>query len=189
MRPLGGGTFFLPWGRGGRGSTSLRALQPRGLITWVGAGPGIGNEAGDYVQPLGEGGLPPNFDSEFDRDFLPPEFGSEDGDFDNFEYFEDFGDDGGISDGVHDEEGIGDRNGVRFMYRDNIWNQDNFSYEPKCMEFRGDSIPNVFWYRFFTFLQLFELFWLHSLCRRIVHEVNQYAMERENEGATRGGAQ
>jgi hypothetical protein len=37
--------------------------------------------------------MPPNFDNEFDRDFLPPQHGSEDGDFDNFEYFEDFGDD------------------------------------------------------------------------------------------------
>jgi hypothetical protein len=38
--------------------------------------------------------MPPNFENEFDRDFLPPQLGSEDGDFDNFEYFEDFGDDG-----------------------------------------------------------------------------------------------
>jgi hypothetical protein len=116
--------------------------------------------------------LPPNFDSDFDRDFLLPQLGNQDGDFDNFEYFEDFGYDGGISDGDHDEEGIGDRNGVRFMYRDSTWNQDNFTYEPKHMEYRGDSTPNAFWYRFPTFLQLFELFLPHSLCRRIVYETN-----------------
>jgi hypothetical protein len=63
--------------------------------TWAGAGPDMGNEGGDYVQPLGEGGLLPNFDSEIDRDFFLPQLGSEDGDFYNFEYFEDFGDDGG----------------------------------------------------------------------------------------------
>jgi hypothetical protein len=149
----------------------------------------MAGKMGNYVQPLGEGGLPPNLDSEFDRDFLPPQFGSEDGDFDNFEYFEDFGDDGGISDGDHDEEGIGDRNGVKFMYWDSIWNQENFTYEPKCMEFWGDSIPNIFWYRFSTILSLFELFWLYSLCRRIVHKMNWYAIERENGGTTKGGAQ
>jgi hypothetical protein len=116
--------------------------------------------------------MPPNFENEFDRDFLPPQLGSEDGDFDNFEYFEDFGDDGGISDADHDEEGIGDRNGVKFMYRNGTWNLDNFIYEPKCMEFRRDSIPNVFWYCFPKFLQLFELFWQYSLCWRIVHKTN-----------------
>jgi hypothetical protein len=75
------------------------------------------------------------------------------------------------------------------MYRDSTWNQDHFTYEPKPKEFNGVSTPNVFWYRFPTFLQLFELFWPHSLCRRIVHETNRYAMERENEGTTRGGPQ
>jgi hypothetical protein len=63
-------------------------------VTWAGAGPDMEGEGGNYVQPFREGGVPPNFDSEFDRDFLPPQLGSEDGDFDNFEYFEDFGDDG-----------------------------------------------------------------------------------------------
>jgi hypothetical protein len=81
--------------------------------------------------------MPPNFDSGFDRDFLLPQLGSEDGDFDNFEYFEDFGNYGGISDDDHDEEGIGDRNGVKFMYWDSTWNQDHIIYEPKHMEFRG----------------------------------------------------
>jgi hypothetical protein len=76
---------------------------------------------------------------------------------------------------------------VKFMYRDSTWNHDNFTYEPKRMEFRGDSSPNIFWYCFPTFLQLFELFWLHSLCRRIVHEINWYVIERENEGTTRDG--
>jgi hypothetical protein len=44
---------------------------------------------------------------------------------------------------------------VKFMYRDSTWNQDHFTYEPKRMEFRGISIPNIFWYHFLTFLQLF----------------------------------
>jgi hypothetical protein len=79
---------------------------------------------------------------------------------------------GGINDGDHDEEGIGDRNGVRFRFWDSTLNQDNFTCEPEPMEFRGDSTPNVFWYCFLTFLQLFELFWPHSLCRRIVHKTN-----------------
>jgi hypothetical protein len=30
--------------------------------------------------------------------------------------------DSGSSDDDHDEEGVGDRNGVKFMYRDSIWN-------------------------------------------------------------------
>ena len=39
---------------------------------------------------------------------------------------------------------------------------------------------------FLPFLQLFELFWLHSLYLRIVHETNWYAIEKENEGSTKG---
>jgi hypothetical protein len=97
--------------------------------------------------------------------------------------------DTGSSDDDHDEEGIGDRNGVKFMYQDSTWNQKYFTYELKPMEFSGVSIPNVFWYHFPTFLQLFELFWLYSLYQRIVHETNRYAMERENEGTTRDGPQ
>jgi hypothetical protein len=57
------------------------------------------------------------------------------------------------------------------------------------MEFRRDSTPNTFWYHFPTFLQLFELFWPHSLCQRIVHKTNRYVMERENERTTRDGTQ
>jgi hypothetical protein len=57
------------------------------------------------------------------------------------------------------------------------------------MEFSDVSTPNVFWYHFPMFLQLFELFWPHSLCQRIVYETNRYAMERKNEGTTRGGPQ
>jgi hypothetical protein len=116
--------------------------------------------------------------------FLPPQLKSEDGDFNNLGEFKDFGDDGRSSDDDHDEEGIGDRNGVKFIYWDCTWNQDHFTYEPKCMELRVDTIPNVFWYCFPMFIQLFELFWPHSLCRRIVQETNPYAMERENEGTT-----
>jgi hypothetical protein len=100
-------------GEGVREATPSKPYSQEVPATWAGAGHDMGNEMGDYVQPLGEGGLPPNFDSEFNRNFLPPQLGSEDGDFNNFE---DFGYDGGISDGDHDEEGIGDRNGVRFIY-------------------------------------------------------------------------
>jgi hypothetical protein len=52
--------------------------------------------------------------------------------------------DSGSSDDDHDEEGIGDRNGVKFMYRDSTWNQDHFTYEPKPKEFSSVSTPNVF---------------------------------------------
>ena len=122
--------------------------------------------------------MPPNFDNEFDRDFLLPQLTNEDGNFDNFEYFEDFGN-GGISNDDHDEEGIGDRNGVKFMYYDSTWNQDHFTYDPKHLEFREDSTPNIFWCHFPTFLHLFELFWLHSMYRKIVYKTNQYVMEKE----------
>jgi hypothetical protein len=84
-------------------------------------------------RPLGKGGCYQILIMNLIAVFFPPQLGSKDGDFDNFEYFEDFGSDAGINDDDHDEEGIGDLNGVKFMYRDNTWNQDHFTYEPKRM--------------------------------------------------------
>jgi hypothetical protein len=63
-----------------------------------------------------------------------------------------------------DEEGIGGWNSMKFLYYDSTWNKEHFTNEPKLMEFMGVFAPNVFWYQFSSFSQLFELFWLFNLC-------------------------
>ena len=70
------------------------------------------------------------------------------------------------------DEGIGDWNSVKFLYCNSTWNHEHFTYELKPMEFMEVSVPKVIWYQFFTFLQLFKLFWPYNLCCRIVYETN-----------------
>jgi hypothetical protein len=164
----------------------LSGTHSRGNATWAGVGPhvmGDFNNFGDFEDFGDDGRINGDVgngvqNARVQRGNLPMLSESDTSGLDN-----------GSSDDDHDEEGVGNWNGIKFMYRDSTWNQDHFTYEPKPKEFSGVSTPNVFWYRFPRFLQLFELFWPHSLCRRIIHETNRYAMERENEGTTRGGPQ
>jgi hypothetical protein len=60
------------------------------------------------------------------------------------------------------ESDCGDlRNGsnIKHIYRDDMWNQEHFIYDPKSHDFVGVSKPNVFWNQFPTMMKLFDLFW------------------------------
>jgi hypothetical protein len=57
------------------------------------------------------------------------------------------------------EGGIEDINGVRHMYRDDIWTKEKFAFDPPPMEFTGIGGPRgPIFHRIPTFMMLFRLF-------------------------------
>jgi hypothetical protein len=87
-----------------------------------------------------------------------------------------------------DGNGHVDVNSVKYQYRNDTWGKENFTYNPKPMEFRGWEGGTQEWARFPTFMQLFALFWPNQRLKKIVVETNRYATEVHGGGHTEGGA-
>jgi hypothetical protein len=66
-------------------------------------------------------------------------------------------------------------NGVKCLYQDECWLQNNFTYDPKPMEFLGRKGTTGDHYHAPTILFLFLLFWPTSLLEKIDNETNCYA--------------
>jgi hypothetical protein len=77
---------------------------------------------------------------------------------------------------------------VKYQYCDETWKKENFTYEPKSMEFWRQEGGTKEWARFPTFMQLFALFWPNQCLEKIVVETNCYATEVLGDGNTEGGA-
>ena len=42
--------------------------------------------------------------------------------------------------------------GIKHVYKDDTWNQEHFTYDPKSHDFIGVSRPNIFWNQFLTMM-------------------------------------
>jgi hypothetical protein len=79
-------------------------------------------------------------------------------------------------------------NGVKHLYRDECWSQNNFTYDSMPMEFLGRNGTIDDHYHAPTILFLFHLFWPTSLLEKIVNETSRYATHcMDALGNTRGG--
>jgi hypothetical protein len=65
--------------------------------------------------------------------------------------------------------------GLRQKYCDGTWSQRFFTYDPKPRDILGRRGTTQFFRLIPTVLQLFDLFWLFTVLRKIVVETNQYA--------------
>ena len=61
------------------------------------------------------------------------------------------------SNGESDGRDLRDGMGIKHVYRNDIWKQEHFTYDPKPHDFVGESGPNFFWNQFPTMMQLFGL--------------------------------
>ena len=69
---------------------------------------------------------------------------------------------------------------LRHEFQDSTWSQEFFMYDPKPREFTGSHYS--------TILQLFDLFWPHTLLHKIVKETNHYTIQLlDVQGNSMGG--
>jgi hypothetical protein len=77
--------------------------------------------------------------------------------------------------------------GIKHMFRDETWSQNNFTYDPPRMAFSGRQGTTRTFHRMPTMLALWELFWPYNILRKIVEETNRYARHVKSDGSTEGG--
>jgi hypothetical protein len=82
---------------------------------------------------------------------------------------------------------VQDPNGVRYLYCDETWKKDRFTFDPPPTDFIGYGGPSgaTFFHRMPTFLTLFRLFWPDTLLRKISVETNRYATTVDGNGKYR----
>lgn len=84
---------------------------------------------------------------------------------------------------------IEDHESIKYIYREESWNQHSYTYCPKPIDFIGAPSSNIFWQYFPTFMQLFEVFWPFNVLRDIVTKTNRYATVLDvHENTKRGPA-
>ena len=76
---------------------------------------------------------------------------------------------------------------MKYLYCDETWSKNHFTYDPQPMEFHAVALSSIFWRAFPTMLQLFGMFWTHNILRDIVRETNRYAIEVDGDGNCMGG--
>jgi hypothetical protein len=68
-----------------------------------------------------------------------------------------------------------DINGIIYLYCNETWSKNHFTYDPPHMPFFGRNRTSRNFHRAPTILALWELFWPFNLLRKIVEETNCYA--------------
>jgi hypothetical protein len=94
----------------------------------------------------------------------------------------------GLSEEESDGGDFDNGGGIKYTYRDDMWKQDHFIYNPKPRDFIGMSEPTRRWNQLPTMMQLFEFFWSFNILRDIVNETNRYATSRNGDGILPGAA-
>jgi hypothetical protein len=114
---------------------------------------------GNFVEEEKEGYVQPfqYLAGDFEVGDLAPKLGG----FEEYSYLSGEGNTSGNvewSDGESDGGDLGDGTSIKHVYRDDIWKQEHFIYDPKSHDLVGESGPNVLWNQFSTMMQLFGLF-------------------------------
>jgi hypothetical protein len=65
--------------------------------------------------------------------------------------------------------------GVKHVFCNETWSQQYFTYDPKPRDFIGRRGRTQLFHQVLTMLQLFELFRLFTILRKIMEETNHYA--------------
>ena len=77
---------------------------------------------------------------------------------------------------------------MKWKFRDEMWNNPNFVYNPLPKPFSGNVRGPKFIYRIVpTFMVLFQLFWTLAIMSDIVVETNLYATSKDPSGKCKGG--
>ena len=94
-----------------------------------------------------------------------------------------------VEDNVEDETlDVNGVNLVKYLYRNETWSKNNFTYDPPRMTFSGRKGTTRDFHRMPTILALWELFWPFNLLRKIVDETNRYATKIKGDGTIEGGS-
>lgn len=81
-----------------------------------------------------------------------------------------------VENGVEDANVENVQTSLRYEFRDETWNESNFTYSPMPMQFRGrTSGPSTNYRAIPSFRTLIALFWTPAILSSIVLETNRYA--------------